>query len=286
VLCFAAAIFCIIQCALVWSGVIQGNGKNIDLLDSKHLEHVQKIQYATDIFYIVILYLSRASIIFLLERLQGLGLKPIWKISFAVLSLWFVASVFAVALKCDLSQPWIEYNAQCSGLLQRWQAIEILGIITECAMFSLAVHLVYIGRMSMSSRVKILLLFSTRALVIVFSALRITSLSDYYHSQNPTYAGIPAAIYALAEANSSVITTTTPLLKAFVLQFTWMNTMPPAPAKPHVVQSGVASAPPASHEPALGSRHGSNLSEHEKPTAASSSGGEARPGTGENALLV
>jgi hypothetical protein len=78
---------------------------------------LDQIQYATDLFYIIILYLSRASIICLLERLQGLGLKPIWKYSLAVLSLWFVASVFAVSLKCDLSQPWIEYNAQCSGLV-------------------------------------------------------------------------------------------------------------------------------------------------------------------------
>ena len=97
---------------------------------------------------------------------------------------------------------------------------------------------------------------------------------------------MPAAIYALAESNASLITTTTPLLKAFVLQFTWMPTRPTAP-KPLVVLSvaGRASRMPAA-APELGSRRGSNLSEHEKPTAASSSGGEARPGTGENPLLV
>ena len=78
---------------------------------------VDQIQYATDIFYVVILYLSRGSVIFLLERLQGLGPKPIWLYSFAALSLWFVASVFAVALKCDVRQPWIEYNVHCSGLV-------------------------------------------------------------------------------------------------------------------------------------------------------------------------
>jgi hypothetical protein len=138
--------------------------------------------------------------------------------------------------------------------------------------------------------------------VIVFSALRISAIDDYYHSSNATYAGIPATIYALVEANSSVITTTTPLLKAFVLQFTWINTHRSTPAKPFVVLSvagrgarspaasaaavnatAAAAAAPATtaEQPAFGSRRGSLLSEHEKPTAASSSGGEARPGTGE-----
>ncbi len=51
--------------------------------------------------------------------------------------------------------------------LSRWQAIEILGTITECAIFGLALHLVYIGRVTVSARAKILLLFSTRALYVI-----------------------------------------------------------------------------------------------------------------------
>ena len=122
--------------------------------------------------------------------------------------------------------------------------------------------------------------------VIVFSAIRITALPAYYHSDNATYAGIPAAIYAVAESNSSLITTTTPLLKTFVLQFTWMNTRPATPPKPLVILSIAGRQSRMPNEPTtLGSRRPSNLSEQEKPTA-SSSGGEARPGTGENALLV
>jgi hypothetical protein len=124
--------------------------------------------------------------------------------------------------------------------------------------------------------------------VVVFSALRITTLPAYYHSDNATYAGVPAAIYALCESNASVITTTTPLIKSFVLQFTWMPARPAPPPKPLVTLNVAGRQSQMPREPTLGSRRGSNLSEHEKPTAASSSGGEARPGTGagENPLLV
>jgi hypothetical protein len=117
----------------------------------------------------------------LLERIQGIGFKPVWICSFTLLTFWFIASIFATSLKCNLSHPWIQYNVQCTGLvitiqrtlqrprakslqLPRWQAIEILGILTECSIFALAVRLVHIGRMTTTSKVKILCLFATRIL--------------------------------------------------------------------------------------------------------------------------
>jgi len=56
--------------------------------------------------------------------------------------------------------------------------------------------------------------------VIIFTGLRIAYLPSYFHSQNPTYTGVPAAVYALAVLHSSLITATTPLLKSFMLKFT------------------------------------------------------------------
>jgi hypothetical protein len=82
-----------------------------------HAEFQTQTQYVVDIFYIIVLFCSRASIIFLLERLQGLRQRPIWISSLGVLTLWFIASVFAVSLKCNLSHPWIQYNVQCTGLV-------------------------------------------------------------------------------------------------------------------------------------------------------------------------
>ena len=55
--------------------------------------------------------------------------------------------------------------------------------------------------------------------VVIFAALRISYLPSYFHSENSTYYGIPAAIYALAEMHASLITATTPLLKSFIMQF-------------------------------------------------------------------
>jgi len=155
--------------------------------------------------------------------------------------------------------------------LPRWQAIEILGILTECSIFALAIRLVHIGRMSTTAKVKILCLFATRITVIVFAALRISSLSDYFHSTNPTLSGITTAIYALAEANASVVTTTTPFLKSFILKFKYSD-IAPIDNKPLVTFS---IAGRNDQEKPQESRETSNVSEHEKPTYGSSLGEEA-----------
>lgn len=55
--------------------------------------------------------------------------------------------------------------------------------------------------------------------VVIFAGLRLSSLHSYYSSSDPTHAGTLANIYLLAEMNASLITATTPLLKAFILEF-------------------------------------------------------------------
>jgi hypothetical protein len=166
-------------------------------------------------------------------------------------------------------------------------------------MFALALHLLIIGQIGLSMILKISLLFATRILyvlplltshsscryanfqisILVFSALRIAYLPEYFHSSNPTYAGIPTAIFALAEVHASIVTATTPLLKSFVLKFRYYGADGPQGQKPLFIVS--AYGEPSSDQ-APGSRTGSNLTEHEKTTTASSLGGGGRPGSRNN----
>jgi hypothetical protein len=102
--------------------------------------------------------------------------------------------------------------------------------------------------------------------VIVFAALRISYLPDYLHSISPTLCGIPTAIYALAEANASVVTSTTPLLRSFILRFKYSDIAPIA-NKPLLTFS---IAGRNDQEERLKIRETSNVSELKKPTSASS----------------
>ena len=55
--------------------------------------------------------------------------------------------------------------------------------------------------------------------IIAFAVLRILHLPSYLSSTNPTLHGTGAAIWAQIELHYSLFTTTTPLIKQFVLQF-------------------------------------------------------------------
>jgi len=90
-------------------------------------------------------------------------------------------------------------------------------------------------------------------------------------------------MYALAEAHASIITTTTPLLKSFVLKFSYIGANGPQGPKPLFTSGGHGKS---GSDEAPGSMAGSNLTEREKATATSSLGGEGRPRSGNNPHVV
>jgi len=116
----------------------------------------------------------------------------------------------------------------------------------ESGIFALVIHLVYNTHMNLAQKMKVVVLFGTRAMsvpinnlnrvsirladvltrVVIFAALRISYLPSCFYSQDPTYSGIPAAIYALAEMHASLITATTPLLKSLILKFNVIGQKP------------------------------------------------------------
>jgi hypothetical protein len=128
-------VICVFIFALTWTGVSEGNGKMMHLISPDKLIRLQKVLprpsaspatqltassqiiYAIDIFYIPSLYFSRASAVLLLKRVQSSSFNTVWVSVFAVVSAWAVASLFLISLKCNLHQPWIQYNIQCTGLV-------------------------------------------------------------------------------------------------------------------------------------------------------------------------
>jgi hypothetical protein len=109
----------IIVFAITLVSVSKGNGNSIQFISPSDLVKVQQIQYAVDLLYIFVLFGSRASVILLIARLQDASWKLQWKVTVAILGVWAIASLFMIALKCDLHYPWLEYgNVQCTGLVR------------------------------------------------------------------------------------------------------------------------------------------------------------------------
>lgn len=78
--------------------------------------------YAADLLYIITIYLSKASAVFLFLRLTPNKQHVIfcWSIMTAS-TLWVVVSLLAIALRCQLSQPWV-MDDHCKHVVRKFSS--------------------------------------------------------------------------------------------------------------------------------------------------------------------
>ena len=69
-----------------------------------------------------------------------------------------------IALRCDLSHPWLWYGRSCSGLLVRWRAFAAFDIVTEVVLFGMSLHLVWDLQTSITRKSKVVFAFGLRLL--------------------------------------------------------------------------------------------------------------------------
>lgn len=147
--------------------------------------------YAADLLYIFTIYLTKASAVFLFLRLTPNKAHKLfcWTIM-GTSTLWVILSVFIVALRCQLSQPWV-VNEHCVNVVNfpaaahhfpptqpppkipslwanaeekflRWQIIGALDGVTELALFAMAIYLVLGLRMNLQLKAFVVSAFAFR----------------------------------------------------------------------------------------------------------------------------
>jgi hypothetical protein len=160
----------------------KGFGKSIDMIDPSNLVPIQKVYtssnlqylinltytqqaaYAADILYIITLFFSKISTASLFLRLTpGRGHSiAIWSTISACVT-WAFISILLVAIRCHPQHPWLDSTAPvCSNLFARWQFIAALDGITEAALFSISVYLIWGIQMSMKSKTIVVTAFGCR----------------------------------------------------------------------------------------------------------------------------
>ncbi|KAK1759194.1 hypothetical protein QBC47DRAFT_99712 [Echria macrotheca] len=209
--------FFILQSGLVFGEVHQGFGKTIDDVSPAGLVAIQKIGYVADIFYLLTTLLTKGSIGYLFIRLSP-DINHIRAAygCLAAATVFTVASILATCLRCDLQAPWIFINAQCTGLLTRWQAIAALDIISEVGLFAVAIHMTQGLRVSVSSKLVVLFAFGLRLIILVPILIRLKYLGDSISSSNWTLDGVLTVLCTQIHISYAIIATTTPCLRPFM----------------------------------------------------------------------
>ncbi|KAE8311747.1 hypothetical protein BDV41DRAFT_322935 [Aspergillus transmontanensis] len=137
-----ATIFAVVQTSLLFVAVSHGFGTAIDLLQHDQVYNIQTLITVSDILYLITIYVSKCCVVGIHLRLTPQKLHN--RISWATLALctaWIITSVFIIAINCELNRPWKGAGGQCVNLLNRWQFIVAMDILTEILLFGLAVTL-------------------------------------------------------------------------------------------------------------------------------------------------
>ncbi|KFY14329.1 hypothetical protein V491_06094 [Pseudogymnoascus sp. VKM F-3775] len=225
-----AMVFSIVQSSVVFVLVSKGYGKTIGNISASSIIELQKASYASDLLYIVTLWFTKFSVALLLFRLSS-DQRHKWMSRAILLAAVILAaiSIFVVAIRCDVSRPWIFINQQCSNLLARWQVVFAFDLITELALVGNSIYLVQDLQVPLGKKIVVVLAFALRLPIIAPAAVRLYYLNIEFSSSDPTLHGVLASVCAQIEISYAIISATIPCLRPFMSS---LNTHYGAPAKP------------------------------------------------------
>lgn len=212
-----ATIMAILQSILVFYACSRGFGTSITLLDEDRLNQIQALVATSDIFALIIIYLSKCCVLAIYLRLTPQ--KPHNRASWATLGLctaWLVPAVFIILVNCELNKPWRSQGGQCSNLYPRWQFIAALDAITELIIFVLAVALLKGLFMKLRRKLAIGFAFLFRFPLIVFTILHISKLHAALGKTDVTLAAIEPSLWLQVELHYALVACSVFCLRPFM----------------------------------------------------------------------
>ncbi|RMZ86651.1 hypothetical protein DV736_g6123, partial [Chaetothyriales sp. CBS 134916] len=213
----ASTATAIIQTGLILGACANGLGKSLDLLSASSQVQAQRMAYASTLFAYITLGLSKASVVLFLMRLSTSRRHYIaFRAATGVICAWTVASLFAMALQCELSHPWRSVGRACPGTALRLTAISAFDIITEVALVGLALFLVWGLQMSPSIKASIVFVFAFRLPMLVPIGFRMSNFDSLAWVEDPLLMLAPYYVWTQAELVYSVISATIPTLRPLI----------------------------------------------------------------------
>lgn len=216
-LLYGATGLAMIQSSLVLGACSNGLGKALDLISPAELGGLQNMYYTSNLFFIMAIGLAKISVVRLLHRIsRSEQHRLVFNIATGLIGAWIVASVFALALQCDLHHPWISVDQKCPGMRARWLSISALDIALEVGIIGLVVYLLYDLQTPMARKAIVVGIFSFRLLIIIFIAFRMDTFDSAGYTTNPYIREASFIAWTQSELNYSLISATIPTFQSFL----------------------------------------------------------------------
>ncbi|KAJ5168966.1 uncharacterized protein N7482_004560 [Penicillium canariense] len=212
-----ATTVAIVQSILIFYACSRGFGSSITLLDDSRLNQIQALIATSDIFALIIIYLSKCCVVAIYLRLtpQKSHNLASWA-TMALCTAWLIPAVFILLVNCELNKPWRTQGGQCRNLYKRWQFIAALDIVTELIIFLLAVALLKGLFMSVKRKLAIGFAFIFRFPLIIFTLLHISNLHSALNDPDVTLAAAEPTLWLQVEVHYALVACSVFCLRPFM----------------------------------------------------------------------
>ncbi|KAF2255633.1 hypothetical protein BU26DRAFT_557142 [Trematosphaeria pertusa] len=175
---FAAVGFAIIQSSLVFYEVAVGLGKEWTDLEVDQLVKIRKSVLASDLFYIIVLFCSKASCGFFLLWLTPYKThrKLVWGL-IATEIVWVTTSLFVEGFRCP-GRNLMEHATRCTGFFARWVYVGVFDMLIEVALIVTSSCLVWSRQMTRRQKYVVVGAFACRIPNIILTIIRLVFLSE------------------------------------------------------------------------------------------------------------
>ncbi|KAJ5937265.1 hypothetical protein N7454_004920 [Penicillium verhagenii] len=207
----------IVQSILVFYACSRGLGTSLSLLNESRLVQIQTLVATSDVFALVVIYLSKCCVVTIYLRLTPQ--KPHNWASWATLALctaWLIPAALILLVDCEFNQPWRIQGGECRNLYKRWQFIAAVDIITEIILFSLAVALLKGLFMSVKRKLGIGFAFIFRFPLIVFALLHMSALHSSLADNDVTLAAVKPALWLQVQLHYALVACSVFCLRPFM----------------------------------------------------------------------
>ncbi|KAH1386926.1 hypothetical protein KXV22_001851 [Aspergillus fumigatus] len=218
----AVVVVALSQTSLVLAQAHYGWGATEEVLSSATEERMLKMGYASDILFIVTLGLSKITTTVFYMTLFKQKLHAVIRGLLVGGGIWVILSVILVAVRCS-HRPWLDIDAQCSGLFQRWQAITAIDVIIEVLLILYSARAIYSIKISTLQKIVVFGTLSCRTILIPLSATHLYYIKVQLDSDNPTlygaFASITAELYLAMSVVCLVASFMKPVLAVYVDEY-------------------------------------------------------------------
>ncbi|ERF74097.1 hypothetical protein EPUS_06366 [Endocarpon pusillum Z07020] len=216
-----AMVIGIAQTAAIHVSASNGLGRHIHTLSYDSYEIFAKAYYASDLLFLVTIYLAKVSLVVFIMRLTPSHNILYFCYGFiTILTMWMLASVFSLAFQCSLPQPWDSMQlhlATCevniAGLYYSIGAVDILSDIVIIVTPTIIVWNVQISR---AQRFTVIGVFGSRLAVCTCSALLLASIPEFIKSSDRSWEAVTPQIWRQVVQCLSLITACIPCLRPFL----------------------------------------------------------------------